>query len=239
MAQAWIGENHVQLNASALIVDEKKFSSEVIPHELAHLLAYRMYGAEIAPHGEEWQAVMRAYGVEPNVTYDVEYETESSGPYIYECLCGTHGISARRHNLLWRSRGTKILECQKCGEVLVFREIAGQTSARLNEKGPTSKMLEFATQLSRRYGIPLPAEARTYISSCRAFIEKHKHSVTSVSVAFEGSDGACRQPDEIPAVPTEAQLRYAMSIATQRRIDIPPEISRNRKLLSAWIDRHK
>lgn len=239
MAQAWVGENHVQLNASALMADEAKFSSEVIPHEVAHLLAYRMYGSEIAPHGEEWQGVMRAFGVEPNVTYDIEYEAETSGPYIYECLCGVHGISARRHNVLWRSRGTKVLECQKCGEVLRFREIAGQTTARLNEKTPTSKMLEFATQLAKRSGVPLPAEARRYISSCRAFIEKHKNSVTSVSTALEGSAAGCRQRDEMPAAPSEAQLRYALSIASQKRIDIPPEISRNRKLLSAWIDRHK
>ena len=239
MAQAWVGENHVQLNAGALVADEARFSAEVIPHELAHLLAYRMYGAEIAPHGEEWKGVMKVLGVEANVTYDVESETESSGPYIYACLCGTHDISARRHNTLWRSKGTKVLECQKCGEVLRFKEIVEQTAARLSEKEPTVKMLEFATQLANRSGVPLPVEARKYISACRAFIDEHKNFRSAMSSGFESMASAHGPRDAIAKCPTEAQLRFAQSIVSQKKIDLPPEVSMNRTLLAKWIDRHK
>jgi SprT protein len=239
VAQAWVGENHIQLNAGALVADEARFSAEVIPHELAHLLAYRIYGAEIAPHGDEWQKIMGALGVEANVTYDVEYETDSSGPYIYACHCGKHGISARRHNILWRSKGTKVLECQKCGEVLRFKEIVEQTAARLSEKEPTVKMLEFATQLANRCGVQLPVEARKYISACRAFIDEHKYLRSAMSGDYESTASAHGEQGDVAKSPTEAQLKFAQRIASQKKIDLPPEVSMNRTLLSRWIDRHK
>ena len=47
------------------------YLEEVICHELAHVVATHLYGPSIRPHGEEWKALMRSAGFEPNVRLHV------------------------------------------------------------------------------------------------------------------------------------------------------------------------
>jgi SprT protein len=40
--------------------------NQTVPHEMAHLIAYAVFGTRIKPHGHEWKYVMRVLGKEPN-----------------------------------------------------------------------------------------------------------------------------------------------------------------------------
>jgi SprT protein len=96
--------------------------ASTVPHEVAHYVTDIMFGLRnIRPHGAEWQAVMRAFGVEPRraASYDLEgIPVRRQRRHRYRCDCAEHQLSTRRHNLIERS-GARYL-CRRCGAVLRF-----------------------------------------------------------------------------------------------------------------------
>ncbi|HFC53981.1 MAG TPA: metallopeptidase (SprT family) [Gammaproteobacteria bacterium] len=104
-----------------------------VPHEVAHYAADVLYGAHrIKPHGVEWQGIMRALGAEPRATgrYDLEgVPVRRQRRFGYRCRCGTHWLSATRHNRVLRRNGSYL--CRRCGAELVHQEEAvSPTSAQ-------------------------------------------------------------------------------------------------------------
>lgn len=105
----------IRYNAALLSLHPTEFIAETVPHEVAHVVAFAKHGARIRPHGAEWQAVMRHFGVEPSRChrYDVSrLRTRSLQRFLYRCGCGTHEISSIRHNRICR-QGTVYL-CRRC-----------------------------------------------------------------------------------------------------------------------------
>ena len=66
--QANYRENKIRLNRELLKKHEIDFIEQTVPHEYAHLVAYRKFGKRIRPHGKEWRSVMLALGAEPHRT---------------------------------------------------------------------------------------------------------------------------------------------------------------------------
>ena len=93
-----------------------------VPHEVAHYVTDRLHGlSRIQPHGTEWQAVMRALGVEPRASAHFDLEgmpLRRQRRYVYRCACSTHQISACRHNKV--VNGKARYQCRSCGSLLTM-----------------------------------------------------------------------------------------------------------------------
>lgn len=58
--------------ASFLIHEPSRLLDEVICHECAHVAVHARHGADVRPHGKEWQALVRQAGYEPRVRIPAE-----------------------------------------------------------------------------------------------------------------------------------------------------------------------
>ena len=54
---AYLQKNEIKFNRTLLLENADEFIRQVVPHELAHLIVYQMFG-HVKPHGREWQLVM-------------------------------------------------------------------------------------------------------------------------------------------------------------------------------------
>jgi len=97
-----------------------------VPHEVAHYIADMVYGLRnIRPHGQQWQALMAAFGADPSRTcsYDMEGIPQRVHQRIaYRCDCTRHNITLRRHNQI--ERGRRRYFCRSCGALLVQSPVA-------------------------------------------------------------------------------------------------------------------
>jgi SprT protein len=110
----------IRYNAELLYRYEENFLKRTVPHEAAHLVAFRLYGTRVQPHGAEWQAIMRFFGAEPTRchAYDVEdLQTRQLRRFHYRCACRSHQLTSIRHNRILR--GQTYL-CRQCGEALAW-----------------------------------------------------------------------------------------------------------------------
>jgi SprT protein len=114
------GNMKIRYNSGLLKRYGKKFIEQTVPHEVAHLIARRVYGRSIKPHGKEWQAIMSYFNVpaERCHNYDTSDTHARTMRYFeYHCECRSHRLSAIRHNRVLS--GVTYL-CRACGTSLVF-----------------------------------------------------------------------------------------------------------------------
>ena len=71
--RAWLGQWRIQLNEQLCKENIEDFINDTIPHEVAHLVAYKVFGDD--GHGEGWRSVMRALGLNPTRCH--EYNTRN------------------------------------------------------------------------------------------------------------------------------------------------------------------
>lgn len=71
--RAWLGQWRIQLNEQLCKENLEDFMNDTIPHEVAHLIAYKVFGDD--GHGEGWKSVMRALGLNPTRCH--EYNTKN------------------------------------------------------------------------------------------------------------------------------------------------------------------
>jgi len=87
-----------------------------VPHEVAHYVIDVLHGLRrVRPHGPEWRAVMRAFGVAPAATcrYDLDgIPVRRQQRYSYQCACTTHSISTVRHRRM--QEGRVRYSCRRC-----------------------------------------------------------------------------------------------------------------------------
>lgn len=92
-----------------------------IPHEVAHYASDLLFDhRKIRPHGREWQAIMRFFGVEPSRTCNFDLTgipKRSMRRFNYYCRCDTHQLSAIRHNRV--ARGEQRYLCRRCQSELI------------------------------------------------------------------------------------------------------------------------
>lgn len=114
---AHLQKNELRFNLFMYQQDPTEFINTVVPHEVAHLIVFQIYGNSVKPHGREWQAVMKkVYGILPSRTHTFETPPQKQ-PYIYRCSCQKHQFSKQRH-----SRAQKGVEyiCKGCKSNLQF-----------------------------------------------------------------------------------------------------------------------
>ncbi len=123
--QAYLQRWKLRFNLALMAENYQDFMINVVPHELAHLVAFREFGHQIKPHGREWQAVMeQVLGVPAKTTHQYDVTKTAKQDYIYHCGCPerAHGLTIRRHKKI--AQGIKYL-CRTCRQELVFKEKKG------------------------------------------------------------------------------------------------------------------
>jgi len=108
----------LRYNPELLAGNPVDFIAQTVAHEVAHLVAYEVFGRAIRPHGPEWRSVMALFGV-PALRCHNYPVAASEGRrlvrYAYHCGCGTHELSSIRHNRV--RRGQRYC-CRACRQPL-------------------------------------------------------------------------------------------------------------------------
>lgn len=114
---AHLQKNEIRFNYFMYQQDPNRFIDTVIPHEVAHIIVFQIYGSTVKPHGKEWQAVMmKVYGIKPDRTHTFDTPPPKE-IYQYHCECQQHDFTKRRHT---RAQGGVQYICKNCNSKLFF-----------------------------------------------------------------------------------------------------------------------
>ena len=87
---AYLQKNQIKFNRTLLLENADEFIRQVVPHELAHLIVYQMFG-RVKPHGKEWQLVMNEIFKLPEDTcHQFDIKNVQGETFEYRCACQTH-----------------------------------------------------------------------------------------------------------------------------------------------------
>lgn len=110
-------DTRIRINAALLASHPREMLEDTVPHEVAHVVIFRLYGRRAKPHGQEWKALMRAFGVDPAPCHSLPTEpARTLKRFRYECACDEPAwLTSIRHNRA--QQGTDYV-CRRCGETL-------------------------------------------------------------------------------------------------------------------------
>ena len=118
--QALPDRNMLRFNLAFFSRDPAHYLRQVVAHEVAHLVSFRIFGRNIRPHGKEWRQVMtKAFKLPATRCHSYDLSFTGRYPHIYQCGCPDKRInlSQIRHR---RALKGVIYLCQHCGEKLQF-----------------------------------------------------------------------------------------------------------------------
>jgi len=111
--------NELRFNPILLQENQQHFITHTVPHEVAHLLTYQVYG-RTKPHGKEWQQMMnRIFDLAAKTTHQYDVTSVKGKTFTYACLCTDHQLTIRRHNKIIRDNIKYI--CRLCKKSLTIK----------------------------------------------------------------------------------------------------------------------
>jgi SprT protein len=120
----WSTNTHeIHLNPELFTQNKDYYLSDVIPHEVAHIIVHQLYPLAKG-HGKEWKQVMKyVFGLEPTRTHDMDVSVVTTKrnmrKFPYKCGCTQHNVSARVHNKIVKGIGYK---CNICKQSIAYCE---------------------------------------------------------------------------------------------------------------------
>lgn len=115
---AYIGQNKLRFNHQLYLRNQEDFLRQTVAHEVAHLLAYKLFGNQIRPHGLQWQNIMEnVFELPAKRCHSYQVPPRWKTFYLYSCQCQRHEITAQRHARV--KRGYQY-NCRKCRQRLAF-----------------------------------------------------------------------------------------------------------------------
>ncbi len=128
---AFLIQNRINFNPVFLVENFQEYINQVIPHEVAHLIVFQVYGKQrnlnksffrkrsipVKPHGEEWRHLMESvFGADAFTTHNFDTASLGIKTFTYQCGCQTIELTTRRHN---RIRNGVSYRCKRCNVELV------------------------------------------------------------------------------------------------------------------------
>lgn len=113
-------EPELRFNALLLEQNYLEFLAQVVPHEVAHFLAYTVFGTGIKPHGKEWRLIMEGiFKCDARVTHEFLVESKKGQTFEYRCHCENtkHQLGIIRHRRIMRGQARYL--CRHCNSSLV------------------------------------------------------------------------------------------------------------------------
>ena len=110
--RAWLQTGLVEFSTSLYEANTDAFMEDTIPHEVAHIIAYRVYGS--SGHDAAWKQVCYALG--SNTSRLHSFKTNKNNGTAMRCGCMTHYFSPQR--MAWVRKG-KVYSCKHCNQILV------------------------------------------------------------------------------------------------------------------------
>ncbi|MFT5806842.1 MAG: SprT protein [Moritella dasanensis] len=108
--------NELRFNPILLQENQQHFIMHTVPHEVAHLLTYQLYG-RTKPHGKEWQQIMnQIFDLAAKTTHQYDISSVKGKSFTYACQCTDHQLTIRRHNKIVRDNIKYI--CRLCKQIL-------------------------------------------------------------------------------------------------------------------------
>jgi SprT protein len=107
--QALYFQNTIRINAQLFRENVDAFLKRTIPHEVAHLISYAVYGNDGLGHKARWKSVMRSLGVSDATrchSYDAQPARKVARRFQYVCGCNGrihNKLTAIKHNRMKRS----------------------------------------------------------------------------------------------------------------------------------------
>ncbi|MFZ7241278.1 SprT family zinc-dependent metalloprotease [Avibacterium avium] len=119
---AYLQKNEIRFNCTLLLENPDYFLQQIVPHELAHLIVYQVFG-RVAPHGKEWKTVMENIFQQPaEIYHNLDVKSVQGKTFTYRCGCRTHDLSVRRHNKVQKQ--SAVYFCRECKQALIYFPIA-------------------------------------------------------------------------------------------------------------------
>ena len=111
------------INFNRLLLEQNTvdFLKRTVPHEVAHMVAYQVFGTAIRPHGKEWKSVMAVFGADDARCHDYDLSnirTRQYRRFSYQCNCRSHQLTSIRHNRVLS--GYRYV-CKSCKQQLSYQ----------------------------------------------------------------------------------------------------------------------
>jgi SprT protein len=118
---AYFNQNKMKFNPVLFLRNKEEFLNDTVPHEMAHLIAYKVYGD--TTHGEGWQKTMIALGYPPTRCHRYQAmdlkRTVTITKHYYTCACKTRfELSQQRHRKMIATK-FRAYQCGKCKSYLI------------------------------------------------------------------------------------------------------------------------
>lgn len=114
--KAGLQSNRLMFNAVLLNENVDHFIAQIVTHEVAHLIAFKVYCDK--GHGSWWKHVMVLLGVKPDRCHRLDVtnaRTRNVTKYEYFCNCRTYHVGGRIHS---RIQQGATYTCRRCKSAL-------------------------------------------------------------------------------------------------------------------------